>query len=46
MNMKVVYQKLLRELQVEIDKVEIGKDGRLKQLYKKKDLLESAMGRV
>jgi hypothetical protein len=46
MNMKNIWQKLINELDEQIAKVEINKDGRLKQLYKKRELLESAMGRV
>jgi len=45
MNMKEIWKKKIDELQVIIDNVEIGKDGRLMQLYGKKDLLEQAMGR-
>jgi len=46
MNMKAEYQRLLNELDKQIGAVEIGKDGRLMQLYRKRDLIEMAMGRV
>lgn len=46
MNIKIIWAQKLREIQEEIDNTEIGKDGRLMQLYKKKELLEMAFGRV
>lgn len=40
--MKVIYKEKIDEIQEMIDKVEIGKDGRLKQLSWKKGNLEMA----
>jgi len=43
--MKEVWSSLISKLDEQIAKVVINKDGRLKQLYRKRELLESAMGR-
>jgi len=43
--MKEVWSSLISKLDEQIAKVEINKDGRLKQLYRKRQLLEMAMGR-
>ena len=46
MNMKSIWWMLIVKLDMQIAKVEINKDGRLKQLYRKRELLEMAMNRV
>lgn len=43
---KTVWYNLIQKLDEQIAKVEINKDGRLKQLYRKRELLEMAMNRV
>lgn len=44
--MKQTYYKLIKQLDEIIANVEIGKDGRLMQLYKKREKLEDAFNRV
>ena len=46
MNMRLIWKQLINELDEQIAKVEINKDGKLQQLYKKRELLEMAMNRV
>lgn len=41
-----IWKEKIDELQKIIDSVEIRKDGRLKQLYRKRELLEMAFRRV
>ena len=42
--MKKIWKQKINELDKIIGKVEIGKDGRLSQLYKKRAWLEFALG--
>jgi len=44
--MKIIYYTLIKKLDEQILETEIGKDGRLSQLYKKRDLLQRAFGAV
>lgn len=44
--MKQIYYTLIKQIEEQIAEVEIGKDGRLMQLYKKKQILEEAFSRV
>lgn len=44
--MKQIYYKLIQDINELINNTEIGKDGRLMQLCKKRDLLEDAFNRV
>lgn len=46
MTMKQIWKLKIDEIDQMIMAVEIGKDGRLMQLYKKKQRLEDAFGRV
>jgi hypothetical protein len=45
MNMATIWKQKINEIQAVIDTVSVNKDGRLKQLYRKKALLEQAMNR-
>lgn len=45
MNMKQIWKQKIDEIQVLIDNTLIHKDGRLKQLYRKKEILEEVFNR-
>jgi len=44
--MKQIWKQKIDEIQEIIEKTLIIKDGRIKQLYKKKELLQQAFGRL